>query len=44
MPNNPRIHVGSWIGAFFAVAAIYIAIAAVIGHFSNGNGTPFLGS
>lgn len=44
VPANPRIHVGGWIGAFFAVAAIYIATAAVIGHFINGNGAPFLGS
>jgi succinate-acetate transporter protein len=44
VPNNPRIHVGGWIGAFFVVAAIYIAIAALIGHFINGNGSPFLGS
>jgi len=43
-PNNPRIHVGGWIGAFLAVAVIYVAIAAVIGHAINGNGSPFLGS
>jgi len=43
VPNNPRIHVGSWIGAFIVVAVIYIAAAAIIGHFVNGNGSPFLG-
>ena len=44
VPNNPRIRVGSWIAGFIVVAAIYIATAAVIGHFVNGNGSPFLGS
>ena len=43
VPNNPGIHVGSWIGGFIAVAIVYIATAAVIGHFVNGNGSPFLG-
>ena len=43
VPNNPRIRTGSWIGGFIAVAAIYLAVAAVIGHFANGNGSPFLG-
>ena len=44
VPNNPRIHVAGWIGAMIAVAAVYIAVAAVIGHLINGNGSPFLGS
>ena len=44
VPNNPRIHVAGWIGAFVAVAAIYIAVAAIIGHIINGNGSPFVGS
>ena len=44
VPNNPRIHIGGWIGAFIAVAAIYIAVAAIIGHIINGNGSPFVGS
>ena len=44
VPNNPRIRVGSWVGGFIAVAIIYIAMAAVIGQFINGNGSPFLGS
>ena len=42
VPNNPGIHVAGWIGAFIAVGAIYIAVAAVIGHFINGDGAPFL--
>jgi succinate-acetate transporter protein len=42
VPNNPRIHVAGWIGGFIAVAAVYIAVAAIIGHFINGNGAPFL--
>jgi hypothetical protein len=44
IPNNPRIRPGSWIGGFIVVAAIYLAAAAAIGHFVNGNGSPFLGS
>ena len=42
IPRNPRIRVGSWIGGFVVVAAIYIAVAAIIGHFLNGNGSPYL--
>jgi len=42
VPNNPRIHVGGWVGALIGAAAIYIVVAAIIGHFLNGNGSPFL--
>jgi hypothetical protein len=42
IPNNPRIRIGGWIGAFVAVAVLYIAVAAIIGHLINGNGSPFL--
>lgn len=44
VPDNPRIHVAGWIGAFFAVAVLYIATAAIIGHFVNGDGSPYLNS
>jgi len=44
VPANPRIHAGGWIGAILLTAAVYIAIAAVIGHFINGSGSPLLGS
>jgi len=43
-PNDPRIRIGSWIGAFAIVAVIYVAVAAMIGSLINGNGSPFLGS
>jgi hypothetical protein len=43
IPENPRIQVGAWIGAFVAVAVIYIAAAAIIGHLINGKGLPYLG-
>ncbi len=36
VPNNPRVHVAGWVGAFIVVAVIYIATAAIIGHFVNG--------
>lgn len=42
IPNNPRIRVGTWIAALVIVPAIYIAVAAIIGHFVNGNGSPYL--
>jgi hypothetical protein len=42
VPENPRIHVGGWIGAFVVMAVIYIGVAAIIGHFVNGNGSPYL--
>jgi len=44
VPNNPRIRVGGWIGAFVIVAVIYVALAATMGSLLNGNGAPFLGS
>ena len=43
IPNNPEIGVGTWIGAFVAMAVIYIAVAAIIGHVISGNGSPYLG-
>jgi hypothetical protein len=43
-PNNPRIRVGRWIGAFVIVAVVYVALAAAMGGLLNGNGAPFLGS
>jgi len=42
VPNNPRIRVGTWIGGILVVAAIYVAVAGMIGHLVNGNGSPFL--
>lgn len=42
VPYNPRIHAAAWIGGFIVVAVIYIATAAIIGHFANGVGSPFL--
>jgi hypothetical protein len=43
IPDNPRISVGGWIGAFVVVVVIYVAAAAIIGHLISGNGSPFLG-
>ena len=42
IPNDPRISVGGWIGAVVVVAILYVAVAAVIGHFAVGNGSPYL--
>ena len=33
---------GYWIAGLVAVAAIYVAVAAIIGHFLDGNGSPYL--
>ena len=41
-PNNPRISVGGWIGAFVMMAVLYVVAAAVIGHLVSGIGAPFL--
>ncbi len=41
-PNNPHISVGGWIGAIVVVAAVYVLVAAAIGHLIVGNGSPFL--
>ena len=42
IPNDPRIHVAGWIGAIVVVAVLYVAVAAIIGHFTVGNGSPYL--
>ena len=42
VPRNPAIRVGGWFAAFVAAAALYVATAAMIGHFISGNGAPFL--
>ena len=42
IPQNPRIRVGRWIGAFVVMAVVYIAVAAIVGHLLNGNGSPYL--
>jgi hypothetical protein len=42
IPENPRIRVSLWIGAAVAAAVLYVAVAAIIGHLLNGNGSPYL--
>jgi hypothetical protein len=42
IPENPRIRVSLWIGAVLAAAVLYVAVAAIIGHLLNGNGSPYL--
>lgn len=42
IPNNPQIRVGGWIGGFVAAVVIYVAVAAIIGHLLDGNGSPYL--
>ena len=41
VPNNPQISVAGWIAALVIAPAIYVAVAAIIGHFVNGNGSPY---
>jgi len=42
IPNNPQIRVGGWIGAFVAMAVVYLAAATMIGHLISGSGSPYL--
>jgi hypothetical protein len=42
IPENPDIRVGAWIGGIVAVAVLYVAVAAILGHFIDGDGSPLL--
>jgi hypothetical protein len=42
--DNPKVSVGAWLGAFLGAVVVFIAVAALIGSFVNGDGSPFLGS
>ena len=42
IPQNPQIRVSVWIGGFIVAAVSYVAVAAIIGHLLNGDGSPYL--
>ena len=41
-PGRPDVHPGWWIGGFIGAAIPYVAVAAIVGHLINGNGSPLL--
>lgn len=41
--GNPNVRLGAWIGAILGVLVLYVAVAALLGRFMNGDGSPFLG-
>jgi hypothetical protein len=42
--DNPKVSVRAWLGALLGAVVLYIAVAALIGSYVNGDGSPFLGS
>jgi hypothetical protein len=42
--GNPRIRPAAWLVAFLCVVVLYIAAAALLGSFVNGDGSPYLKS
>jgi hypothetical protein len=41
-PDRPDVKLGAWLGAFLGVLVIYFVAAALLGHFSIGDGSPYL--
>jgi hypothetical protein len=40
--DNAYVKPGLWIAAFVGAVVFYLAVAAIVGHIVNGNGSPFL--
>ena len=40
--DNAYVKPAVWIAAFVCAVAFYFAVAAIVGHIVNGNGSPFL--
>jgi hypothetical protein len=40
--GNPNVRPGLWLAAFFGAFVFCIAVAALVGHFVNGDGSPYL--
>jgi hypothetical protein len=40
--DNAYVKPGLWIAGFVGAVVFYLAVAAIIGHIVNGNGSPFL--
>jgi hypothetical protein len=41
-PGRRDVHLAWWIGGFVGAAIFYYAVAAIVGHLVNGNGSPYL--
>jgi hypothetical protein len=41
-PGRSDVKPAYWIGGFIAAVVFYIAVAAIVGHIINGNGSPYL--
>jgi hypothetical protein len=41
-PGRADVKVSWWIGGFIGAAILYVAVAALVGHLINGDGSPFL--
>lgn len=41
-PDRPSVRLGVWIASFVGAAVLYVLIVGSVGHFLNGNGSPFL--
>ena len=41
-PGRRDVHLGWWIGGFVGAVIFYYAVAAIVGHLVNGNGSPYL--
>ena len=41
-PDNAYVKPAAWIAAFVGAVVFYFAVAAIVGHIVNGNGSPYL--
>jgi hypothetical protein len=41
-PGRADVKPAYWIGGFIAAVLLYFAVADLVGHFINGNGSPYL--
>jgi hypothetical protein len=41
-PDNAYVKPALWIAAFVGAVVFYFAVAAIVGHIVNGNGSPYL--
>jgi hypothetical protein len=42
VPGRRDVRPGWWIGGFIAATVLYLAVAELVGHLINGNGSPYL--
>ncbi len=41
-PDRADVKPAYWIGGFIVAALLYFAVADLVGHLINGNGSPYL--